>query len=79
MAQCPLRTLVVTCTFPSSFLLTRQEIHLEFSDFRILSSSQLRGDKFRDLKNENTTSKFENQNCNLLHLSKLAHSVQNKF
>jgi len=40
---------------------------------------ELRGDNFRDLKNESTTLKFEKQNCNLLHLSKLAHSLQNNF
>jgi len=61
-------------TFPSSFLLWRQEIDLEFSKYL-----ELRGDKFRDLKNESTTSKFEKQNCNFFHTSKLAHSVENKF
>jgi len=64
----------VTCTFPSSFLLTRQEIDLEFSKYL-----ESRGDKCRDLKNESTTLKFEKQNCNLFHPSKRAHSVQNKF
>ena len=63
----------ITCTFPSSFRLRRQEIDLEFSEYL-----ELRGDKFRDLKNESTM-KIEKQNCNLFHPSKLAHSVKNKF
>jgi len=70
----PIAITNVTCTFPSSFLLTRQEIDLEFSKYL-----ESRSDKFRDLKNESTTLKFEKQNCNLFHPSKRAHSVQNKF
>jgi len=65
-------------TLPEPFLVfflpTHQEIYLEFSKY-----VELRGDKFRDLKNESTTLKFEKQTCNLFHPYKLAHSVQNKF
>jgi len=55
-------------------LLAQQDIDLEFSKY-----IKLGGDKFRDLKNESATLKFEKQNCNLFHPSKRAHSVQNKF
>ena len=51
-----------------------QEIDLELSKYL-----ELRGDKFRDLKNESTALKFEKQNCNLFYPSKVVRSVQNKF
>jgi len=72
------KALIFFATLPTlfliTFLLTRQEIDLEFSKYL-----ELRGNKFRHLKKESTTLKFEKQNSNLFHPSKLAHSVQNKF
>jgi len=45
--------------FLVTFLLTRQAIEQFFS-----KDLELRGDKFRDLKNETTTLNFKKQNCN---------------
>jgi len=50
-------------TFPPlfliTFLLTQQIIDYEFS-----KDLELRGDEFRDLKNESATLNFNKQNCN---------------
>jgi len=52
---------------------------LDIADLELSKYLELRGDKFRDLKNESTTLKFKQQNCNSFHPSKRAHSVQNTF
>jgi len=63
--------------FQTTFLLTRQAIDYEFSKY-----FELRGDKFKDLKNESTTLNFKKQNCNyffihpnLLTLSKTSFKI----
>jgi len=56
-------------TLPTLFLITFLLTQQEFSKYL-----ELRGDKFRDLKNESTSLNFKKQNP-----SKLAHSVQTKF
>jgi len=40
---------------------------------------ELRGDKFRDLKNESTTMIFEKQNCNLFHPPNLLTQSKTSF